>query len=177
MRAESISTVVSFVTLIVVATASVAAIVQLHHLRTSNQLNGMLEIMNQWNIPAVQQALAEVQRIPEKMEDPEYARVLLTHHAMDRANYPELLAMDLWEQIGTFSKRGLIDESILLDITSDQLLNAWRDAHPAIAAVRQKRGLSMYENFEYLAVRATLWNRRYPGGTYPAGLQRMSDLT
>lgn len=175
MTADSINIAISSATLIVVGVASVAAIVQLRHLRTSNQLNGMLEIMNQWNIPAVQQALAEVRRIPEKMKDPEYVQAL-NSGTMDRAHYPELLAMDLWEQIGTFSKRGLIDESILLDITCDQVVNAWTHAEPAIAAVREKRGPSTFENFEYLAVQATLWQRRYPDGNYPARLPRMSDL-
>lgn len=176
MTADSINIAISSATLIVVGIASVAAIVQLRHLRTSNQLNGMLEIMNQWNIPAVQEALAELYRIPEKMKDPGYVQALTIPFAMDRAHYPELLAMDLWEQIGTFSKRGLIDESILLDITCDIVVNAWTHAEPAIATVREKRGSSTFENFEYLAVRATLWQRRYPDGNYPARLPRMSDL-
>ncbi len=54
---------VSVATLIVVSAASVAAIVQLRHLRTSNQLNALLEIMNQWNVPidcaAAQPVLSE----------------------------------------------------------------------------------------------------------------------
>jgi hypothetical protein len=176
MTSDSISIALSSATLIVVGIASIAAIVQLRHLRTSNQLNAVLEIMNQWNIPAVQEALAELQRIPEKLNDPEYVEALKTPGSTDRARYPEFLAMDLWEQIGTFSKRGLIDESILLDIISAQVLFSWTRAEPAIAVIREKRGLSTLENFEYLAVRAKLWNERYPNGTYPGRLPRMRDL-
>ena len=176
MNAEAVSIAVSIATLIVVGAASIAAIVQLRHLRASNQLNALLEIMNQWNIPAVQTALAELHAIPAKMKDPEYIRALEASVSVDRARYPEFLALDLWEQIGTFSKFGLVDESIVLDITSAQVTNAWKLAEPAIAVVRKTRGLSVFENFEYLAVKASLWSRRYPNGTYPARLSRMSDL-
>lgn len=176
MSADSIGIAVSVATLIVIGAASVAALVQLRHLRTSNHLSAMLEILNQWNLPAVQAALSALRRIPEKMKDPAYVRVLNAPGSVDRVDYPEFLALDLWEQIGTYVKRGLIDESILFDITSAQILNAWKLAEPIISIVRARTGLSAFENFEYLAVRATLWNRRYPNGTYPANMSRMSDL-
>ncbi|HZY99216.1 MAG TPA: hypothetical protein VFE36_06560, partial [Candidatus Baltobacteraceae bacterium] len=157
MSGDSINVALSAATLIVVSVASVAAIVQLRHLRTSNHLNGVLEIMNQWNQPSVQAALAEMQRIPGKMNDPAYVKTLSEPGSIDRAHHPEFLAMDFWEQIGTFVKRGLIDEDALLDVTSSQVTVAWRLCDPVIAAVRTKSGLSAFENFEYLAVRATLW--------------------
>ena len=176
MNGESVNVAVSMATLIVVSAASVAAIVQLRHLRTSNRLNALLEIMNQWNLPSVQTALAELQRIPVKLNDPAYVETLNTSGSIERAHYPEFLAMDLWEQIGTFVKRGLVDESILLDITSAQITKSWRSCEPVISVLRSNAGPSAFENFEYLAVRATLWNRRYPDGTYPARLPRMTDL-
>lgn len=176
MNVEGLNIALSLATLIVIGVASVAAIVQLRHLRTSNQLSGMLEILNQWNLPAVQTALSELRRIPEKLKDPAYVQALNAPGSIDRVKYPEFLALDLWEQIGTYVKRGLIDESILLDITSAQVVNAWKLAEPVITVVRTRTGLSAFENFEYLAVRTTLWNRRYPDGTYPANLSRMSDL-
>jgi hypothetical protein len=172
----SVSIVVSVVTLIVVAAASAAAIVQLHYLRASNQLNGLLEILNQWNLPAVQSALAELRAVPKKMEDLQYVAMLREPGAIHRAKHLEFLALDLWEQIGTYSKYRLIDEAILLDITSSQVLAAWKQSEELIAVVREKAGLSAFENFEYLAVRAALWQRRYPDGTYPARLPRMREL-
>lgn len=160
----------------VVGAASVAAIVQLRHLRASNQLNALLEIMNQWNLPAVQAALADVRAIPAKMHDPAYVEALKAPRSVDRASHPEFLALDMWEQIGTFCKYGLVDERILVDIISSQVRKAWECAEPAISVVRQRAGPAALENFEYLAVRAKLWERRYPGGTYPSRLPRMADL-
>jgi len=70
----------------------------------------------------------------------------------------------------------LIDERILLDIVSGQVSRAWKVAEPAIAHMRKTGGPSVCENFEYLAVRAELWMRQYPGGAYPTDLPRMDAL-
>lgn len=48
---------VSVATLVVVGAAATAALIQLRHLRTSNQLTAFLGILNQWNLPVVQAAL------------------------------------------------------------------------------------------------------------------------
>ena len=176
MSANSVSIALAAATLIVVGAAAAAAIVQLRHLRTSNQLSALLEIMNQWNLPAVQAAFRELQAVPAKMNDPQYVEELKSPGSIDRATHREFLALDLWEQIGTFSKYGLVDEKVVLDITSAQVRNAWRLAEPAIAVLRARGGPATFENFEYLAVRAKLWERRHPSGAYPARLPRMPDL-
>jgi hypothetical protein len=176
MSIEMLNVMVSVATLVVVAAAAMAALIQLRHLRTSNQLAALLGILNQWNLPAVQAALRELKHVPGKVRDPEYVAVLRGPGSVDRASYPEFLALDLWEQIGTYAKQGLIDEAILLDIISTQVGSAWQLAQPAIAVVREHTGPSGFENFEYLAVRAKLWGKRYPNGLYPAGLPRFDDL-
>jgi hypothetical protein len=176
MAAETVGILLSAATLVVVAAASVAAIVQLNYLRAGNHLTALLEILNQWNLPAVQAALAELRTIPQKVKDPQYVAALRGHDSLGRAEYPEFLALDMWEQIGTYCKYHLIDEKVLLDITSSQVLQAWRNSEPLIAIVRERAGLSAFENFEYLAMRATLWTRRYPDGNYPKLLGRMPSF-
>lgn len=176
MSAETLNLVMSAATLIVVAAAAVAAIVQLRHLRQSNQISALLEILNQWNQPALQQAYFEFSRLSKKLEDPDYVKLLQAPGSPDRRSHPEFLIGDFWEQVGTYAKHELLDERILLDIVSAQVANAYRLAKPAITIIREKHGSSAFENFEYLAVRATLWSRRYPNGTYPNGLPRMAQL-
>ena len=174
---ELLGLAISAATLLVVAAAAVAAIVQLRHLRTSNQLAAVLEIMNQWNAPPLQAALAELRHVSEKMRDPTYIAEVTVPGSGVRAKHTEFLALDFWEQIGTFVKYGLIDQSILMDVISAQVTNGWRYAAPLIDAVRESAGMSAFENFEYLAVRATQWERRFPNGTYPPGFARMRELT
>ena len=175
MNPETLNLVLSAATLIVVAAAAIAAIVQLRHLRQSNQISALLEILNQWNQPALQQAYAEFSRMPDKLKDPAYVERLNAPGSLDRGNHPEFLVCDFWEQVGTYAKHGLLDERILLDIVSAQVANAWKLAAPMLAISRARHGLSVFENFEYLAVHAEQWSRRYPDGTYPAGLPRMTD--
>jgi hypothetical protein len=176
MAAETVGVILSAATLVVVAAASVAAIVQLNYLRAGNHLNALLEILNQWNQPAVHAALSELRAVPQKVKDPQYVAALGTPRSLGRVKYPEFLALDMWEQIGTYCKYGLIDKRILLDITSAQVLTAWTNAEPAISIIREHTGPSAFENFEYLATCAMLWIRRYPNGTYPARLARMSSF-
>jgi hypothetical protein len=176
MPLETVSIALSAATLIVVGAAAIAAIVQLRHLRASNQLSALLGILDQWNQPHLQAAYAHLIRdLPAKLADEEYLRRLRAPGSRDRANYPELLICDLWEQVGTYTKHGLIDERILLDIISGQVVNAWQLTWPVTKILRE-RSAADGENFEYLAVRSLLWSRRFADGLYPRGMPRMAEL-
>jgi hypothetical protein len=178
MSTENIGVILSAATLVVIAATAVAAIVQLRHLRASNQVNAFFSIMTQWNSPALQAAYADfIRTIAAKLADPEYVKSLRSPGSLDRAGHPEFLIFDFWEQVGTFAKHGLIEEAILLDITSSQVSNAWRRGEPAISIVREHTGPATFENFEYMAMRAAMWQKRYPDGTYPRGLPRMHELS
>jgi hypothetical protein len=178
MSAESISIALSAATLAVIAATAVAAIVQLRHLRASNQLSALLEILDQWNQPSLRLAYSHfISEMPAKVADPKYLKSLESSGSFDRTAYPEFLVFDLWEQLGTYAKYRLIDETMLLDIVASQVLSAWHRASPAIDAMRRRGGLAVFENFEYLAVRAEAFNKRFPGGTYPPGMLRMAQVT
>ena len=177
MNAETVSLLLSGATLVVVATAAVAAIVQLRHLRTSNQLSALLELLHQWNQPALQTAYGVFTRtVDDKLIDPEYVKLLRAGRTVDRESHPEFLVLDLWEQVGTYAKHGLIDEAIVLDIVSAQVLNAWKRCEPVVAILRERGGPATCENFEYLAARSALWTREHADGSYPRGTPRMADL-
>ncbi|HKU81677.1 MAG TPA: hypothetical protein VJP76_05860 [Candidatus Tumulicola sp.] len=176
MSAETLNLVLSAATLVVVAAAAVAAIVQLRHLRQSNQIDALLEILNQWNQPALQRAYVEFFHLAEKLADPAYLALLNVPGSIDRGTHPEFLICDFWEQVGTYTKHGLIDERILLDVISAQVANAWTLAEPLVTILRSTRDASVFENFEYLAVRSAQWSARYPQGTYPSGVPRMAEL-
>ena len=175
MSVEALSLYVSIATLVVIAATAVAAIGQLRHLRAAYQIDALFHILEEWNDPTLRKAYTRLDELQTALQDPDYVRMIRAG-SVDRGSYPELLVLDFWEQIGTYTKRGLIDEATLLDITSYTVVSAWRKASGLIAIIRQVRGPSVVENFEYLAVRSTLWNQRYPGGNYPAKLPRMEEL-
>ena len=177
VNAESVGIVLSAATLAVIGATAIAAIVQLRHLRASNQLSALLEILDQWNQPAFQAAYTHFfKELPAKVHDKDFQKLLESPRLLDRASYPEFLVFDFWEQVGTYAKHDLVDEAILLDIVSSQVVNAWRTAWPVIESMRRFVGPAICENFEYLAVKAELFNKRFSDGTYPRGLPRMADL-
>jgi hypothetical protein len=176
MSAESIGIALSAATLAVIAATAVAAIVQLRHLRASNQLSALLEILDQWNQPALRSAYSHFStEMPAKIADPKYLKQLESPGSFDRSAYPEFLVFDLWEQLGTYAKYRLIDETMLLDIVASQVQSAWRLAAPALKAIRRRSGPAAFENFEYLVVRAGMFEKRFPNGTYPRGMPRMGS--
>jgi hypothetical protein len=176
LNLEVVGIALSAGTLIVIAATAAVAMVQLRHLRASNQLSALLEILDQWNQPHFQSAYTHLKRdVPRKLADDDYLRRLRAPGSLDRGTFPEFLIFDFWEQVGTYAKHGLVDERIILDITASQVLGAWRQAWPVIKIARERAGPSSNENFEYLAVKALRWIRRFPDGTYPRGLPRMEE--
>jgi hypothetical protein len=73
-------------------------------------------------------------------------------------------------------KNGLLEERSFLDIISSNANEYWALLWPVIAVLRERRGPSVYENFEYLAARGRLWNKKFPRGAYPSGTPRIADM-
>ena len=176
MSLELIASLAAVGTFVVIAASAVAALIQLRHLRTSNQLNGLLTMMQMWETLHIQGHYRYVfKELPEKLKDPAFLTEAKTA-PLSRDDHPELLVADYWEQVGTYMKYGLIDERSWLDIAGSQARLAWNALEPVIIAARTRAGPAAFENFEYIAVRARLWEQRYPDGNWPRNQPRMADL-
>lgn len=176
MSLELWSTIFSGATFLVIAATAVAALIQLRHMRAGNQLNALLTQMEMWDQPEMQGHIRYTRTtLQEKIKDPKFL-AQYEEPGLSRADHPELLVADFWEQIGTFMKYGLIDERSWLDIASAQIRRSWQDLEPVIVSARHRLGPSAFENFEYIAVRAELWTRHSPDGYYPKGMPRMAQL-
>jgi len=176
MSLELWSTIFSGATFVVIAATAIAALIQLRHMRAGNQLNALLTQLQMWNDAEMQGHIRYTRTtLQEKVKDPKFLAEF-ERPGLSRADHPELLVADFWEQIGTFMKYGYIDERSWLDIASAQITRAWQDLEPVIMAARRRGGQSIFENFEYIAVRAELWKRRSPDGYYPKGMPRMEQL-
>ena len=176
MTTETWSTIFAGATFVVIAATAIAALIQLRHLRASNQLNALLTLMKMWNSSDLQEHIGYVRgELQQRMKDPAFLSEF-NQMSVARSEHPELLVADFWEQVGAFMKYGLIDEASWLDIASPQAANAWDQLEPAIKTMRQRAGLASFENFEYAAVRARLWLDRYPQGNWPPRLPRMEKI-
>ena len=173
MSPELISAIASVATFVVIAATAIAAIIQLRHLQSSNQLQAMLAINERWDTPEMSAADHYVMaELPTKVERAEYAASLLKSRR-NRATHPEIFLCDIWEQIGTMVKYRLISRDPLLDIASGAISRQWDNLGPTIAILRQAEGPSLYENFEYLAALSKEWQTAHPLGAYPSGAQRL----
>jgi|SRR5215469_1782825 len=77
MSLEIVSTAASVATFIVIAATAIAAIVQLRHLRTSNQLAGLLNILGRSEDPIFAEWRDETKKIAEeRINDPAFRRAL-----------------------------------------------------------------------------------------------------
>jgi hypothetical protein len=176
MSLELWSTIFSGATFLVIAATAAAALIQLRHMRSGNQLAALLTVMRMWQDPEMQNHIRYAHTtLQQKMKDPAFMAEF-EHGGISRADHPELLIADFWEQTGTFMKYGMMDERSWLDISSGQIIRAWKDLEPVILVARRRAGPSVFENFEYAAVRAEQWVRRSPEGNYPKGMPRMAQL-
>ena len=173
MALEQLNAAVGILTLFVVALASTAALIQLRHLRGANTLNTLLEIMRQWRDPQLQSDLrfARVE-LPQLLNDPAFVQSL-RGRPVDRLVHRELFIADWYEQLGSYLKHGLLDETIFMDASCGPVTGAWEAIWPVVALLRESGGSSLYENFEYLAVRARAFIDRHPDGMWPRGVPRM----
>ncbi len=176
MSLELWNTIFAGATFAVIAATAIAAVVQLRHLRSGNQLNVLLTLMQMWDTPDMQNHIQYVRGVlQEKFKDPKFL-AQFQERGVSRADHPELLVADYWEQIGSFTKYALIDEQSWLDIAAPQVVRSWDDLEPAIGSMREQFGPAAFENFEFIAVRAKLWMSHHPDGYYPANVPRMAQL-
>jgi hypothetical protein len=173
MSLELWNTIGTLGTFIVITATAVAAIIQLRHLRQSNQLSGLLSVLDLMQQPRVHELFDYIRHdLPTLMEDPVF-RAGLDKKPADRREHPELHLCDLYEQIGSYVRAGLIDEELLIRPQFQNIIMNWEVLEPAIMIIRRKRPAAL-ANFEYLAMRARAWYDRFPKGDYPKGVARSS---
>ncbi|HXW51599.1 MAG TPA: hypothetical protein VEJ41_06370 [Candidatus Acidoferrales bacterium] len=172
MSVELLSAIASIGTLVVITAGSIAAFVQLRHLRRSNQLSGLLSVLELFQQSHFHELINFVRSdLPQRLNDPAF-RAGLERLPVDRRVHPELHIADMYEEVGSYVRGGLIDEDQFLLGHWLNVLLYWSLLAPALQLVRIASPHT-FENFEYLAARALRWRERHPGGNYPSALARV----
>ena len=173
MTAEQITAFATLGTVIVIGASAIAALVQLRHMRASNELEAVLELHKDFRSAEVQNALHYVQqRLTAQLEDPQYRNELAAIGYVSSEAHPELTACNWFAQMGTVLKHGLIAEDTCMDLFARLIRYYWKALTPVIAIMRRARGAGQYDEFEYLALRANAWLDRHPEGVFPRGMTR-----
>ena len=173
MSQETLSTVATIGTFIVIAATAVAAVVQLRHLRAQNQLTGLLTVLSRVEDPQLNAWVDGAREtIKSQMPDPTYRRAILDG-TYPRKDNPWLNLANSDDWVGSLVKHNLIAEEALLDVYADRVIQAWDIMEGVLPLVRRRGGPAVWENFEYLVVQARKYTAQHPDGSYPRGVPRL----
>jgi hypothetical protein len=173
MSMEVWTTVAAVGTFVVITVTAIAAFIQLHHLRASNQLSAMLKLLELEQSSALENRFHFVRtQLATKMKDPDF-QASLDDPVIDRTVHPERHVIAWFEHIGAWMKNGLIDEQTYLEYASPIIKQYWILLAPTVQRIRSTRDAWLLEDFEYLAARAKRWIETHPFGRYPTNTSRM----
>jgi hypothetical protein len=180
---ELLNTLATVTTTIVIAATAVAAIVQLRHLRASNQIAGQLALRQVlldsdfWN--AVGRARFE---IPGLLKDPEFRTFVRNAHLSSATDWEErydapytavLTVGRNLENIGNMIRNGLTDKRIFLEQYANLVTTSWDAIEPLLIIRREAEGSdAAWEDFEYLTVLSRKWISE-TRSCYPKGVARI----
>jgi hypothetical protein len=168
MSWEELGALSTFGTLLVIAASAVAAVFQLRHMRAGNQISAALGLMSGWASPDARAMATYVFQgeLDRKLEERSY-RDSLQKVPIDRLEHPEVAYLDFFESTSTLVKLGYTSEEAFMESAGFQCIAAWHKLMPVIAIIRRTRGPQVYDNFEYVASRAILWEEAHQDGTFP----------
>ncbi len=176
MSLELLSAVAAVGTLLVITAGSIAAFIQLRHLPRTNQLSGLLSVLELFQQTHFHELINYVRsELPQKLKDPAFCAGL-EQLPVDRREHPELHIAEMYEEIGSYVRGGLIDEDLFLLGHWLNVLLYWSLLQPCVEIVRG-HSPNTFENFEYLAARALAWRQSHPRGNYPNALPRVDAAT
>jgi hypothetical protein len=172
MTAEWVTAAAAVGTFVVILGSAVAALVQLRHMRGSNQIIALTECRETLESPEFREAQRFVSyELPKRLKDPAECRKIVTVPFVNEYQAIATVA-NFFESMGIFVKNGIIDKDIACDFWSFVILRNWNAVAPVVAYARETVSHNLWDNFEYLAALTTRFEAEHPT-TYPTSVPRM----
>ena len=165
---ELLNTVATVGTFIVIAATAVAAVLQLRHMRASNQFEAIQYAAEAQREPTMQRAIQFVmQELAAHLED-EAFRAEIEKRDLNPETHPERLVCNFHELMGSYIYHRLIPFDIYMDIVAVFPHEVWHALEPYIAIRRQlsDHPEALYEHFEWLAVKSSTYTKNGRGVLY-----------
>jgi hypothetical protein len=174
VSAEWLSAIAALATFLVILGSAIAALIQLRHMRGSNQITIITALRATLDLPEFQAAARFVNvELPLRLANPHEARRLAEMPPFADEYAALRNVANFWEGVGAFAKTGLIDTDLMCDIFGYMALGAWNKLAPIIATARVRANEpALWENFEYAAVLAQRYSRKHEI-SYPKNFPRM----
>lgn len=173
MSLESLSTLASIGTFVVIAASAIAAFVQLRHMRGTNSITALTECREVMESEEFRAALHFiVHALPQQLKDPS-VRERLRRRPLDAELSRISVVGNFYENLGGYIQFGIVDKDVALSFWSSIVVQSWDAVTPALAIMRRTIGPLLWEQFEYLAKISKQWLADHPTGVYPRGLARL----
>jgi len=176
MSPEWLTAIGTVGTFIVIAASAIAALLQIRHMRSGNQIVALTECRETLESPEFRAAQRFVSfELPKRLQDPvERAKIMEPPFSGEYESIGTVA--NFFESMGMFVKSGIIDEQLACDFWCYSIVRNWNALAPIVVYVRKKIGVpSMWENFEYMAFLSTRFLEAHPCGAYPPGAERMPE--
>ena len=175
MSAEWVTAIATAGTFVVIAASAAAALVQLRHMRGSNQIVALTECRETLESPEFREAQRFVSfELAARLADEAEARKVAVIPFSGEYQAIGTVA-NFFESMGLFVKSGIIDRRIACDFWAYVILRNWSALAPVVTYAREVSGVpQLWENFEYLAVMAEDFSQEQRA-TYPPGMRRMPE--
>jgi hypothetical protein len=177
MSVDLVNAIAAVGTFLILGASAVAAVVQLRHMRSSNQLGALLALEHEFHSDALQESFRFVQNeLAYKLHDRAYREELERIGFIDSRDHLEVNVLNWFNELGALLKNELVDQTAFMDLFSRLAVQYWEILAPAIAILRRRRGPAQYHSFEFLAIKARKWLSDSPQGRFPRGMARIPLL-
>lgn len=176
MSAEWVTAIGTVGTFVVIAASAVAALVQLQHIRGSNQIAALTEFRETMEGEQFQNAQRFVSfELAERLKDP--AEQIKATTLPFTGEYTAIATVaNMFEALGGFVRDGVINPDVACNVVSLIVVRNWNALVPIITYVRRKvRSKALWENFEYLAYCSMRFIEEHPEGRYPRDVPRLPE--
>jgi hypothetical protein len=187
MSLELLNTLATITTTVVISATAIAAVIQLRHMRASNQIAGQLALRQVLLDDAFIESMGHVRfEIRELLKDPQFLEFVRQFHLStasdgdERYERPYAAALRVGrnlENIGNMIRNGLTDRRIFLEQYANLVVMAWDGTEQLLRIRREATGNNAtWEDFEYLTVLSRRWIAEVRS-CYPKGVERILPPT
>ncbi len=173
MNAEWLSATSSIATLLVVAVTAYAALRQIKHLRSGNQVAALLPLTDEYQSDEIRKSLDYIiGRLQVDLEDPLARAGVVARPAAGLARQA-MACFNFYESVGALVCAGALDLELVLryfQLPSE----VWELGSDYIALTRRSRGPEVFENFEALVALENKYAKRHGTSRYPKGLPHVA---
>jgi hypothetical protein len=176
MSAEWVTAIGTIGTFVVITASAIAALIQLRHMRGSNQIVALTECRETLESPDFREAQRFVSyELPKRLQDPAERMRIAQPQSQFEGEYKAIdTVANFFESMGMFVKNRIIDRDLALSMWCYVVLRNWNALLPIITYVRDDlHEPSIWEHFEYLASLSEIYLRDHPGGTYPKNVPHL----